>query len=621
MNSIRQRLVVALLLIVAAAVFTTGINWGLPSRQEDKYLLGADYHGMHLEALTGQIPQVDATRGADVVAPSGPADQVVPLNDTNLKKAQILCRYRLYSFQPDEMITFRSLSQMNPAHGELDPRLYQYGGLWIYPVGAIIQAGHLLGFLDVGNRTLYIANPLIFGKFYIAARAYCAAWGLVGAWAVYVLIRRMTGGNIFLSAAGTISFIFMPVVVDMAHEAKPHLPGMVLILLAILAGDNYLRTQRTKWIWITGMLCGASAGMVLWGIIGLVLLPVIAWLAKRPVAILHGLAAAIVVYAATNPYVIFHLFHDPSVLRSNLGNTSAMYQLGRPDRAIWNAFQLIVAGCGLVVVITGLIGTILFFQRQKQPPVAPSHSVSSPSPCTQGEGRGGGLQVAPSPIADQKKPSPYLSPGVPRAGTNAGILLFAAAVATLIPFTFMAAGKPGEYARFALLPDAALAIAATSWPAFLKSRVLRAGLSIFIAAGTICYGIPYLVGFIRDSRGFNDTSRQIVAEEINRTLISWRQLPAMYPTTPSLQTRKWILGVYSDPAPYCLPPVDLDRWTIVRLPRNYDEANGRYAADLIVRPDESLDPWLPGRTPISWANKHFDLIEGGAYDVWSPGDP
>jgi 3-oxoacyl-(acyl-carrier-protein) synthase len=42
----------------------------------------------------------------------------------------------------------------------------------------------------------------------------------------------------------------------------------------------------------------------------------------------------------------------------------------------------------------------------------------SPSPCTQGDGWGGGLRVNPEPIADQKRPSPYPSPGVPGEGTR-----------------------------------------------------------------------------------------------------------------------------------------------------------------------------------------------------------
>jgi hypothetical protein len=159
------------LLCLAAFIFGTGINWGLPSRLGDPFLLGRDYHAMHLEALTSKTPEVDAAAGADVVAPEGKADEIVTLNGTDAERARILCRYRLYSDQPDEMITFRSLSQMKPASGDFDPRLYQYGGLWIYGVGALIEAGKVLGLLSIADRATYIGNPEMFGRFYIVARA------------------------------------------------------------------------------------------------------------------------------------------------------------------------------------------------------------------------------------------------------------------------------------------------------------------------------------------------------------------------------------------------------------------------------------------------------------------
>ena len=61
------------------------------------------------------------------------------LNETDSQRAEIVRRYRLYSYQPDEMITFNALRQMKPGAGQLDPKLYQYGGLWVYPVGAMLK--------------------------------------------------------------------------------------------------------------------------------------------------------------------------------------------------------------------------------------------------------------------------------------------------------------------------------------------------------------------------------------------------------------------------------------------------------------------------------------------------
>ena len=49
------------------------------------------------------------------------------------------------------MITLRSLAQMKPGAGDFDPRLYQYGGLWIYPIAAMIKGAGLVHLITITN--------------------------------------------------------------------------------------------------------------------------------------------------------------------------------------------------------------------------------------------------------------------------------------------------------------------------------------------------------------------------------------------------------------------------------------------------------------------------------------
>jgi len=544
----RHRGTVCLLLFIAAVVFGLGINWGLPTRQSDRYLIGPDGHGLRLEPLTSRVPEVDASHGADVVDPSGPSDQPTSLNRTDADAAKILCRYRLYSFQPDEMITFRSLSAMKPSKGDFDPRLYQYGGLWIYPVGAILEfAGHV-GLLQLTDRSLYIADPELFGKFYIAARAYSAAWGLVAVWAVFVLTRRLTGPSLFASAMAALAFIFMPVVIDMAHEAKPHLAGTALILLAILAADNYTKNKSSKWLWITGALCGAAAGMVLWAAISLAVLVALACLSpgRRLRIFLRGAFAALIIYCISNPYVPIHLFRDPAALRGNLGNTSAMYSFGRPDLALLNGIELLALGTGPALLIVGLIAHAKLFRNQ----------------------------------------------------TALQRILLITAAAMLIPFFLFAAGKPAEYARFALVPDTALLIAALVW---CERRHLQS-LAILVVTATAVYGVSYVAGFIHDSGKYQDTTRAQVAATLEHWLTDWNAHGADPANADAKHSLRPAILVYLDPAPFSLPPVDLDGWNIVRLPKGFQAPFG-----LIVTPYEQGFSLDPEKTPISWANKGFQI--------------
>jgi len=120
----------------------------------------------------------DPNRPAD--AASGPAldrQRMVELNQTDQQKAKIVRQYRLYSAQPDEMVTFMSLAGMRG--GSFDPRMYQYGGLWIYPVGAMLKVASIAGLVTVKpDLNYYLDRPEEFGRFYRVARVTrgCGDW-------------------------------------------------------------------------------------------------------------------------------------------------------------------------------------------------------------------------------------------------------------------------------------------------------------------------------------------------------------------------------------------------------------------------------------------------------------
>ncbi|HTW94045.1 MAG TPA: hypothetical protein VMD30_04570 [Tepidisphaeraceae bacterium] len=526
-------------------IFGAGINWGLPSLDYNSILVGS--HGIALEAAAARLPNLKQDAPADVV-PDSPLEQtqVVPLNQNYAQAARILCRYRLYSAQPDEMITFRSLAQMNPAQGEFDPHLYQYGGLWIYPIGAIIDLAGKFGILDVGGREVYLADPSMFGRFYIIARAYSLLWGLIGIAAVFAIARRMTGGT-FLPAVAAAIFIVMPAVVDLSHEAKPHLAGAVLILLAALAGGRFIETGKIAWAILTGILCGAAAGMVLWAAVALAIIPVMALRARaantqKITAASVATLAAVILFAVTNPYFIYHLFHNPAVLHENLSNTGAMYHLGLS----LNGLCLMAVGASPLLLIAGFLG----------------------------------LAVA------THKPHPDAE--------GIGLLLAAPAILVAVPFFLLATGKPGEYARFAVFPDVALAIAAVIALSRLKtSRFVLPILAAVLWITTALYGSAYLSGFVHDNPSNPDSQRALAAQKLQDIL-------AQHTTRPTL-------GVYADPAPYCLPPLNLIDWKILHLPPDYTRQQALQAAEVVAIPVSSINPLDWTQTPMSWANHPFDI--------------
>lgn len=627
------------LLILAAVVFGAGINWGLPSHAIDPVLFGAgpdsattalnSYRltGVGIERLAGDWddnPNLPADAAAHPIADrSNPltllqnvhgatADQLVWQGDRamaalvaaadaadrrfadlrqgdddkaadqardaaqaaqkkvhqyveeynrknfgdlgaasardDVSRARILRRYRLYSDQPDEMISFRALAKMHPGDFQFDPKLYQYGGLWIYPLGAIVEAASKVGYATVtDDPTYYLDSPQAFARFYVLGRAYSAMWGLVAVWAVFAIVRRVAGG-LLLPALAAICFTCMPVVVDLAHEAKPHLAGTALMLLAALAAGRYVETGRWKWIIWTAVACGASAGMVLWGIAALAVLPAMSVLRRdrgarvAAVWILGPLISA-AIYFAANPYVTIHLAGDPTVLHSNLANTRAMYPAGGSASNLANAAVLVAAGMSWPLAILGTLSAAVLAVRRGE------------------------------------------------SGRRIGWLLAPSAAIVLIDFTLFAANKPGEYARFAVFADTALMLAAFfALARFEGPSSLRAVAGVILVVIAAVHGAAYEHGFLRDSS--SDDSRAQAAAEIDGRLTAASQNPVLY--------------VQQEPAPYCLPPVNLFRWRIVLLPRD-GQIPSSLSPGILVKPEDSIKIFDPTATPISWANKAFDV--------------
>jgi hypothetical protein len=188
-------------------------------------------------------------------------------------------------------------------------------------------------------------------------------------------------------------------------------------------------------------------------------------------------------------------------------------------------------------------------------------------------------------------------------------LLLVPAGIVAVQFAALAADKPAEYARFALLPDTALCVAAVvgSW-VLLKGRFARGVVLVATMAIVAVPAAGYLAHFVADS-----------SSPTSRTLEAGRLQALNYGGARRL-------GLVAEPAPYSMPPVDLWRWELALLPRGtpaHDAARSAQA-DVLLRPADRmpaeappgfrrLDPLMPNRllqrpAPISWAAKPIEIL-------------
>lgn len=565
--------------LLAGVVFCTGITWGLPSRAVDRYLFGdrSAWSGEKIQQLAGGW-SADPGRGADVdLNPLAGCHDPVPRNETDAQRAEIIRRYRLYTCQPDEMITLRALAGMKPGAGRLDPRLYQYGGLWIYPVGALLKLASVAGLVTLKpDVAWYLDHPEEFGRFYVVARLYTVAWGLIGLWAVYWIARRLAGGAVLVGVSAGLGYTWMPVVINMAHEGKPHLPGAVLQLLAVMAAMRYVESGRRVWWIVTGVLCGAAFGMVLSAWPVFVVLPLMVWLRPQSRScwegpVVGGALIGAATYLLTNPYIAINLFINREVLRSNFGNSLAMYAIGRWPEGVVNAARLVAEGASLTAAIIGALAMLIGIVR---------------------------YLVFPRGVADGSANS-----AAPWGEVRDWLLLAAPVAVILLQFIALAAGKPGEYGRFAVLPDVVLGLAAVVGVSrmFQKRAGQAIGLTMFLCL-VIVPGYVYLSAFLTDSRAGGSR------------LAGARLLDLL--SAGGART----LAVYAEPAPYGLPPVNLWEWRVILLPKDYRIEDADLPIDAVVKavddygpteePPEGYMIWTIPREArvghdISWANKPF----------------
>ena len=559
------------LVAVGAAIFLAGIRWGLPSQTVDPFLFGDHkvWSGSEILALAGSADQ-DKDRASDVSAkPLMHRDRAIEVNATDQDRARIVRRYRLMSFQPDEFTTFAAFSQMKPSKLDLDPRMYKYGGLWVYPIGAMLKVASVVGIVQLkSDAAFYLDHPEAFGRFYLVARGYSVAWGLIGVVAVFLLVRRISGSSA-AAATGALCFMLMPVVVNAAHEAKPHLAGTVLMLLAVLAGAKFVESGRRRAAVAAALLCGSAIGMVPSAAPVLFVLPAMAVLrrvvnvgaSRNPIfqllmrETIPFMLVALIIYILTNPYVAINLLLHRALLFSNLGNSSAFYHAGLTAPSISRAMILIAAGTSVVLAMAGGISAVLLVGRASRVRLTESQEIR-------------------------------------RRAT--GLLLAIATLPVAGAFLLFSASQPADYARFALPFDVFLAIeAVVAIATFVRLPAIRFAAWSILVLTTSAAGWSVLTGFIRDASG--PTTRMQAALEIQN----------------SLRQGKQTLASREEPAPWSLPPVDLFRWRVIVPPRGWPEDQAFPDANLTVGPSGfssvATSFHLLSSADISWANKTFAI--------------
>jgi len=594
-------------LAVWAAAMLALIGWGLPDRQRDDLLFGGQpaWEAQRYPAARAAQQRRERAAGADTdLDPLAATDQIVELTtDTrrleelqrryaalacldavanplppalalmrlafigacyfaeqsairDAARGAILLRYRLYSRQPDEMITFMALQRMRPRELDFDPRLYQYGGAYVYLVGAASALSAALGFTrltgDVGE---YLARPELFARFYLVARLIT----LVFAGLLLIGVARL-GGRAAGRPAGLIAALFLaacPVFISGTLEAKPHVPSACLLVWATHSALDYYARGQWRDARRLGWQVGGASALVLTGWAGLLILPVLYWATRRRHAgagrhILSSAGLAIGIYAVTNPYPILNALVQRDALASNIANSTAMYRIENFPAGAWRVGSLLVEGAGGGVVVAGLAALPALIIRQRA----------------------------------------------------AAVVAAVPGVALLVLCAAIGAGKPAEFARFLVLPAALLCVAGAAAVSALWVRRKLLGAAAVGLVLLLAPTYPYVRSFAVDAWS-REESRWAAGRYLRDHVplhepLGVVQEPAPYAVPPLDWTRRDVLLLppTRPPRPECRK---LPTWVVLTADDETSHCGAWW------RSDYELAARFPAAgqrlSPIAWANK------------------
>lgn len=283
---------------------------------------------------------------------------------------------------------------------------------------------------------------------------------------------------------------------------------------------------------------------------------------------------ALFVYAITNPFVLINAFAAPHLLRSNLGNSTAMYGVRGPLAMIPDAMRIAghaMTPIGFRFAIATALALVVGRFLSHGLPARRASAEWAGSPCH--------LWIAPATVI-------------------------------AIQFVLLAAGKPAEYARFGLVVWAALCVAAAIAVRAVFDSPARMGGTLLVAVG-VCLFIP---PFDLDRHGYDAWKWTDVDD-------SATQLDTMRSLGTGEQAR-WRLGVAYEPAPWSTPPVNLFDQDIVLVRATPEMLE---SVDLFVWPvnleSQCFAP-AQDRESLDWkANRFGHRAEprDGEADRWSGG--
>lgn len=362
------------ILALAAVMHLYGIWWGVSDMERMDLLIGRD-GGIEeyvpiLQSLHDEIDEMLPSYGRQY-SPSYFPDELMTFKTggreiTAAKSIFNSMRsYLIRSYGADEQRAIIALSRIRPWEKKFDPRFYEYGGVYLYPMGLFFYGLSKLNWLILKpDISFYLSNPWEMGRMFVCGRIFGAAGALLSVLVFFLLCGELfTDKRIVCSL--TLLYGVAPGIVLWSHYLKPFSYGMLWFLLSLFAAVRFYKTEKSGWLYVAAAVAGLSFGTLLsygyvyWSVVLFVLFSGRGYKWKLKNLLLTFLIF-LSVFLVTNPYTLLSyrgFLQELSYLR---GYWHSSMSINLPVCFVGNTLRYGMGTMLWIVALTGTAGSLVY---------------------------------------------------------------------------------------------------------------------------------------------------------------------------------------------------------------------------------------------------------------------
>ncbi|MFH1540800.1 MAG: glycosyltransferase family 39 protein [Elusimicrobiota bacterium] len=313
---------ITLLFLMSASVFFNlqGINWGLPSKERTDLVFPEQFHTESFYSLMKQTREeiYKFSEGSPIGRLKNSSLSLTPIlqsmgvqengnlffNGDEKILANFIRPYLLRSNHTDEQMTIASLSGMYPKSFDFNPRIFPYGGVYIYGMGVWLGLSHVFDFIKISHDlNFYFQYSEEMAKIFVAGRLLNIFFSTFTMIIIFTIAKKIY--SIRTAILSILFFAISPAMIFQTHIMKPYTMATTFAMLCVYYSLVIITTTPSIKNYV---LCGIFAGLTIgtmstYGII--ILAPLFAHFSVSKLVnkkLVYCCLASLVTFLITNPY-------------------------------------------------------------------------------------------------------------------------------------------------------------------------------------------------------------------------------------------------------------------------------------------------------------------------------